>query len=408
MRRCSVTSSRRVLEVTLVFARLGVTSFGGPIAHLGYLQREFVDRKRWLTASAFADLIALCQFLPGPASSQAVFAIGLQRAGMAGAIAATLAFLAPSAALMIALGCGLSQIQSVVGAGWIHGLKLAAVAVVAHAVWSMARRLTPDTPRAALALASSAGVLLLPGAWVQVGVIAFGGLAGWAFLKRSGADPTAPAHADLTTLSRRTGAACLLGALVLLAVLPLVVRAPGAPRLLQEFDAFYRAGSLVFGGGHVVLPLLREELVPRHWLSDEQFLAGYAAAQAVPGPLFSFAGYLGAAMHEWPRSITHALLALTALFLPGYLFLVGALPFWDRLRRRADAQAALRGANAAVVGVLLGALIDPLITGTIHSALDAVIAAAAFVALLWRAPAWAIVLPLAMIGQIGASSFRGG
>ncbi len=320
-------------EVLLAFTRLGVTSFGGPIAHLGYFRAEFVERRRWLDDRAFTDLVALCQFLPGPASSQTGFALGLLRAGLPGALAAWIGFTLPSAVLLVLFAYG----ARFIGAGLLHGLQLVAVAVVAQAVWGMARTLCPDRPRAAIATLAAVLLLLAPGAGAQIGAIVLGALAGLAI----GAEPGPPASALVSAVGRRAGAACL-ALYALLLVLPL-------PPL---FAAFYRSGALVFGGGHVVLPLLRDAVVTPGFVSDSAFLAGYGAAQAVPGPLFTFAAYLGAVAAGLPG----AALALVAIFLPGMLALLGTLPFWDALRTRKRAQAAMRGINAAVVGILGAAL----------------------------------------------------
>jgi chromate transporter len=382
-------------EVAQVFLRLGCLSFGGPVAHLGYFRAELVERRRWLDDAHFGDLVALCQFLPGPASSQVVFALGMHRAGLLGALVASACFTLPSALLMIAFAYGVAEAGDLSRAGWLHGLKLAAVAVVAQAVWGMGQRLCPDRPRVALALASAATLLALPGAWTQVAVIAAGGVAGGA-LYRGGAAGAPPERARGHGWA--VAALALFG--LLLVGLPALAAATGA-RSVAVFDAFYRAGSLVFGGGHVVLPLLRAEVVPTGWVSDAQFLAGYGAAQAVPGPLFTFAAYLGAAMTPEAR-LGGGLLALGAIFLPAWLLIGGALPFWQRLRALPWAQAGLTGANAAVVGVLLAALYQPVFTEAVHGPLDAAAALVAFGLLHHgRAPPWAVVLGMAALGQWG-------
>ena len=386
-----------VAEVAGAFLKLGLTSFGGPIAHLSYIRAECVQTRGWLGDDEYADIVALCQFLPGPASSQVVFAIGMQRAGLAGALAASLCFLLPSAALMIAFAYGVTALGDLHGAGWRYGLKLAAVAVVAQAVWGMGVKLCPDRPRLTLCLAAAAATLIFPGALGQVGVIV-GGAAVGCWLYRDLPDPVSP-----TVVERARGHVAAVAALVAFAVLlvapRLVAPATGA-KSVDVFDAFYRPGALVFGGGHVVLPLLREAIIPRGWMSDDAFLAGYGAAQAVPGPLFSFAGYLGAIIHGGPHAWTGGLWCLFAIFLPGWLLIGGALPFWHRLRSKAWMQAALRGANAAVVGVLLAALYTPVMAEAVANARDLAAALVAFGLLeLWKAPPWLVVLLTAAAGQ---------
>ncbi|HRE90861.1 MAG TPA: chromate efflux transporter [Myxococcota bacterium] len=389
-----MSTSHPLLEVAAVFLRLGCLSFGGPIAHLGYFHAELVVRRRWLSDAHFADLTALCQFLPGPASSQLVYAMGQHRAGFFGAMLASLCFTLPSALLLIAFAYGVATLD-LSQAGWLHGLKVAAVAVVAQAVWGMGKKLCPDRPRRALALAAGAALLVLSSSLAQVGVIVGGGLVGW-WLYR-GEPQTSPV--DETLAARKGHRAATLALVVfgaLLIVLPLLQTATPA-RELAVFDAFYRSGALVFGGGHVVLPLLHTEVVP-HWLTDAQFLAGYGATQAVPGPLFTFAAYLGTAMH--PTSWLMGLWALFAIFLPAWLLIGGALPFWDRLRQKTWAQAALSGANAAVVGVLLAALYDPVFTSAVHSSADLATALVAFHLLEhWKAPPWLVVGLCAAAGQ---------
>ena len=384
-------------EVLLVFLRLGLTSFGGPVAHLGYFHQEFVVRRRWLGEATYADLVALCQFLPGPASSQIGIAVGLSRAGYWGALAAWTGFTLPSAIALVLFAYGLSALGGMAGAGWLHGLKIAAVAVVAQAVLGMMRALAPDRERASLAVAAAVLVLALPSAWAQVGAIALGALAGWAWL----AAPPAAEHAALPlTVSRTTGAALLAVFFVLLIGLPLAAAAfPG--QSLALFDAFYRAGSLVFGGGHVVLPLLQASVVPPGWVDNDAFLAGYGAAQAVPGPLFTFAAYLGAVAGPSPNGWLGATICLIAVFLPSFFLVIGALPFWEDLRQRAAAQAALRGVNAAVVGLLIAALYNPVWTAGIAGPADFAIAATAFLLLfMWQAPPWAVVILCALAGAL--------
>lgn len=383
-------------EVAFAFLRLGLVSFGGPAAHLGYFRKEFVERRRWLDDAAYADLVALCQFLPGPASSQVAFGLGLRRAGLTGALAAAAGFTLPSAAIMVLLGYGVAALTDVAHAGWLHGLRLAAAAVVAQAVLAMGRTLCPDLARRLLALCVAVLAVLLAGPALQVGVIAACALVGvWAFRD---AGPR-PAESPGAPGGHRWAAGSLVAYAVLLAGLPLLAGLTGS-RPLAVFGGFYHAGALVFGGGHVVLPLLRAEVVPPGWISDERFLAGYGAAQALPGPLFSFAAYLGTVIHGAPRAWVGGLSALIALFLPGWLLVGGAYPFWHRLGVRGWARAALRGANAAVVGLLLAALYSPVCTESVRTLGDA---AAALLGLLllerFRVPAWALVAALAALGQ---------
>jgi chromate transporter len=381
-------------EVFLSFLRLGLTSFGGPVAHLSYFRAEFVGRRKWLDEAAYADLISLCQFLPGPASSQIAIALGYFRAGYAGGLAAWLGFTLPSAVAMVAFAYGVGQMGDLSHVAWLHGLKIVAVAVVAQAVRAMAQRLCPDRIRAALALAAAALMLAFPTAGGQIGVLVAGGLIGWAFL---------PAEADLRAIampapSQAAGVAAGVAFVVLLFGLPLLADAT-SNHALALFSAFYRAGSLVFGGGHVVLPLLQQAVVPPGWIGNDAFLAGYGAAQAVPGPLFTFAAYLGAAMRPAPNGGVGALIALIAIYLPSFLLLIAALPFWGVLRQRAAAQAALKGVNAAVVGLLLAALCTPVWTSAIFTPADFGLALAAFLLLtFWQIPPWLVVI----FGALGA------
>jgi chromate transporter len=386
-------------EVFRAFLKLGVTSFGGPIAHLGYFREELVTRRRWIDDAGYADLVALCQFLPGPASSQVVFGLGLLRAGAPGALAAWAAFTLPSALVLLAFAFGASSFEGPVGAGLIHGLKVVAVAVVAQAVWGMARTLCPDRARAGIAVAGVLMVVFGGGALGQIGAIVLGALAGLWLCRGI----PAPAAGRLAfPVSRAWGAACLSVFGLLLLALPGAAAALGSQGLAL-FDAFYRAGALVFGGGHVVLPLLRAEVVQPGWVSDDAFLAGYGAAQAVPGPLFTFAAYLGAVVGPRPNGLAGAAIALAGVFLPGLLLVVGALPFWDGLRTRPLAQAAMRGTNAAVVGILGAALYHPIWTTAIVGPRDFALAVVGFVLLtVWRAPPW-LVVALAAAGGIGLS-----
>jgi chromate transporter len=385
--------------VFAAFLKLGVTSFGGPIAHLGYFRHEFVARRKWLDEPSYADIVALCQFLPGPASSQVGITIGLLRAGLAGALAAWVGFTAPSALAMITFGYGVTAFGDLGHAAWLHGLKIVAVAVVAQAVWGMAQSLCPDRPRVTLAIGAAVLTLLLPSAVGQVGVIALGALIGWRWLP---GDAGKTVNAIHVPLSRRAGFAAFAIFVVLLILLPLAASATQV-HAIGLIDAFYRSGSLVFGGGHVVLPLLQQEVVPPGWISNDAFLAGYGAAQAVPGPLFTFAAYLGTAMQPSPNGWLGALICLVAIFLPSFLLLFGALPFWNDLRQRADTQSALRGVNAAVVGLLLAALYTPVWTSAIGRPVDFAIAAVAFLLLVfWKVPPWLVVV-LGVLASAGAA-----
>jgi chromate transporter len=373
-----------------VFLRLGLTSFGGPIAHLGYFRTEFVERRRWLSEAAYADLVALGQLVPGPASSQVGFAVGLIRGGLPGALAAWLGFTLPSAVAMGVFATGAPALTGPVAAGVLHGLKVVAVAVVAQAVWSMARSLAPDGPRRAIAVVATVIVTASPTAGGQIAAILAGAAAG-AWGLRAGA-AAAPASRAPAPVSRAPALGALAAFLVLLLGLPVAAALWPAPAV-SVAEAFYRAGALVFGGGHVVLPLLHSAVVDPGWVSEAAFLSGYGAAQAVPGPLFTFAAYLGAAMDVLPSRAAGAALALVAIFLPGLLLVVGALPFWEALRRPAGATAALRGVNAAVVGVLLAALYDPVWTKGIGGPADFVLALVAFALLVvGKVPPWIAVL----------------
>lgn len=378
------SDDRRGWPVFLVFLRLGLTSFGGPLAHLGYFRDEFVTRRRWLSERAYADLVALCQFLPGPASSQVGMALGLSRAGYAGALAAWAGFTLPSAAALILFALGLANYGEAVPGGVLHGLKVVAVAVLAQAVWGMGRHLCADALRMSIMAAAACFVLLFPSAWGQVGVIAVAGIAGVLLFTPA----QAAAHDPLPiAVSHRAGAFWLALFFTLLLGLPLLAQWLDGP-LLARADAFYRAGSLVFGGGHVVLPLLQAEVVPSGWVTEEAFLAGYGAAQAVPGPLFTFAAFLGASMGGWAGGFT----CLLAIFAPSFLLVAGALPYWERLRRQRRTQAALAGINAAVVGLLLAALYQPVWIGAIHRPVDFGLALVALVALMfWKLPPWLVV-----------------
>ena len=385
------------LEVLAVFTRLGLTSFGGPVAHLGYFHDELVKRRGWMSEEEYADLVALCQFLPGPASSQVGIGLGISRAGLPGGLAAWLGFTLPSAVALIAFAFGVTALGDVSEAGWLQGLKIVAVAVVANAVWGMARKLTPDRLRVTIAIAAAILALAWATGLGQLAVIALGGVVGWLLLR---GDPVAPVPQGSFPVSRRLGAVLLTLFFALLIGLPFLREATGSFEVAVA-DSFYRAGSLVFGGGHVVLPLLQAEVVPPGWVDNETFVAGYGAAQAVPGPLFTFSAFLGAAMQPGLAGVGTAFIALISIFVPSFLLLIGVLPFWQQLRSLAPVQAALRGVNAAVVGILLAALYDPVWTSAIGDARDLSIALAAFLLLaFWRWPAWLVVVLSALAGAL--------
>lgn len=370
----TIGSRASVLEVFLAFLKLGLTSFGGPVAHLGYFRAEFVERRKWLDDKSYADLVALCQFLPGPASSQVGIALGLGRAGWLGAMAAWLGFTLPSAIALILFAASVTRWASLSQSGAVHGLKVAAVAVVAQAVWGMSKSLCPDRLRAGVAITAALAVLTVPSAAGQIAAIVVGGVVG-RWMLRLGPIPAAQ-HRNYG-VSKVTGAALLALFFVLLALLPIVAAAVHSPAL-SVIASFYQSGALVFGGGHVVLPLLQTGVVPTGLVSNDVFLAGYGAAQAVPGPLFTFAAYLGAVMQGPFGGWTGGLALLLAIFLPAFLLVVGALPYWEALRQRDGIQRAMAGANAAVVGVLGAALYDPVWTSAIHSKADFGLALAAF------------------------------
>ncbi len=386
----AAASRGSVAEVFWAFLRLGVTSFGGPIAHLGYFRDDLVARRRWMTDKAYADLVALCQFLPGPASSQVGFAMGLHRAGALGALAAFVAFTLPSAILMVAFAFGAALFDGVIGEGLLTGLKIVAVAIVAQAVWGMAKTLTPDARRASIAVVAAVVALLLAGSIGQVLAIVLGAVAGLLLCR------SVPAEAGDTDLmrfpvSRTAGITSLVAFVVILLGMPILAALAGGAVAL--FDTFYRAGALVFGGGHVVLPLLQAGVVETGWVTPEQFLAGYGAVQAMPGPMFTFSAYLGTLSTVGPGGVLGAAIALVAIFLPGFLLLVGVLPFWNALRGRTWMQSLMRGANAAVVGILAAALYDPLFITGIVGAGSFSLALVCFVLLVaWKLPPWAVVL----------------
>ena len=375
-------------EVLLAFLRLGLTSFGGPVAHLGYFRAEFVERRRWLDDRSYADLVALTQFLPGPASSQTGIALGWLRAGWRGALAAWAGFTLPSALAMIVFALGIARSGALASSGAVHGLKIVAVAIVAQAVWTMARSLCPDWPRRALAVLAALLALALPSALGQVGAIAACGLLGRLLLRLPHREPVAHRSFGVSTT---TAAAALALFTALLIGLPLAAALTRSP-LLSMLDGFYRAGALVFGGGHVVLPLLQAAVVPGGAVSNADFLAGYGAAQAVPGPLFSFAAYLGAVMDGPLSGWIGGLVLLVAIFLPGCLLVVAALPFWDSLRSRDGIQSTMAGVNAGVVGILAAALVDPVFTSSVHSAADLLLALACFGLLFFArlSPVWVV------------------
>jgi chromate transporter len=394
--------SRSAWEIFLIFLRLGLTSFGGPIAHLGYYRAEFVARRRWLDEPTYADLIALTQFLPGPASSQVAFSIGLLRGGILGGCAAWLGFTAPSAVAMILFGYGVVDYGQLIDTGAVHGLLVAAVAVVVLAVLNMGRNLTPDPPRMALAALSALLVLAWPGSLGQIAAIVAGALAGWLLLP--GAAPANRRGLALDNGPLKIGRFWALAALALffLLLVALPIAAEFSPsHALALVDRFYRAGALVFGGGHVVLPLLQSAVVPPGWISNDMFLAGYGAAQALPGPIFAFAAYLGTVMTPAPAGWLGGILCLGAIYLPGILVVIGALPFWDYARGHPKIRSALAGINAAVVGLLLAALYRPVWTSAIHGALDFALALAAFVLLAyWHMRPWLVVLLAAAGGAL--------
>ncbi|HEX6144843.1 MAG TPA: chromate efflux transporter [Geminicoccaceae bacterium] len=384
-------------EVFLVFLRLGLTSFGGPVAHLGYFREEIVVRRRWLDEEAYADLVALCQFLPGPASSQVGLGIGLARAGLKGALAAWIGFTLPSALLLLLFAYGVESLGDVAGSGWLRGLKLVAVAIVANAVHGMARTLCPDRLRATFAVAATVLVLAVPGPLGQIGAIALGGFAGRILLD---GEPSVRGRGVRIDVPRHLANALLVVFLVLLAGLPLLAWLT-ASHAVAMIDSFYRSGALVFGGGHVILPLLEAEVVEPGWVDRADFLAGYGAAQAIPGPLFTLSAYLGAIMIPEPDGLVGAALCLLAIFLPSALLVIGVVPRWASLRARSDVRSMLKGVNAAVVGLLLAALYDPVWTSAVGTPADFALALAAFLLLVgWRVPPWLVVILAALAGAL--------
>jgi chromate transporter len=384
-----------VFTVFKAFLVLGLTSFGGPIAHLGYFREEFVVRRKWLEDRVYADLVALCQFTPGPASSKVGIGIGLAKAGLPGAFAAWVGFTAPSALALLLFALGVDAFADNLDAGWLHGLKVVAVAVVAQAVWGMAKNLCPDAQRFTLAVAASVIAMFFPSSLGQVAAIGVGAVVGCVLLGAKRDDT----HVDMRiSLGKPAGALSLALFFALLIGLP-AASALYPNQMLALFDSFYRSGSLVFGGGHVVLPLLQSEVVPPGWVSNDAFLAGYGAAQAVPGPLFTFAAYLGAMMGPEPNGWQGALLCTVAIFLPAFLLTIGVLPFWDDLRRLPLVRSALVGVNAAVVGLLLAALYHPVWTSAIKAPADFGLGLAAFALLVfWKTPPWLVVVLSALAG----------
>jgi len=383
-------------EICRAFLKLGLTSFGGPVAHLGYFRDEFVHRRQWLSDAAYADLVALCQFLPGPSSTQLAFILGLRQAKLPGGLVASLCFTLPSAVLMILFGIGISSLGDWRHAGWLHGLKLAAVVVVAQAVWGMGRALCPDRTRLAIALASAAALLVLTHPVAQISVVAAGSLLGWwHYRTQANAGPQPAAIGWRNHLP----AAISLGIFFLMLLLLPILAAVTGSKGIEVFGGFYRVGSLVFGGGHVVLPLLRSEVVPKGWVGDDAFLAGYGVAQALPGALFTFGAYLGTVMHPGPGAWLNGLWCLVAITLPGLLLVGGVLPFWNQLRAKTWAQAALRGANAAVVGMLLAAFYNPVWREGIRNAPDVAAVIVLFgLAHCCNTPPWLTVLLAAGFG----------
>ncbi|TDR77827.1 chromate transporter [Paludibacterium purpuratum] len=392
------TKNTSPLSIFLIFLRLGATCFGGPIAHLGYFREEFVRRRQWLDDHAYGDLVSLSQFLPGPASSQVGIGLGLFRGGLTGAIAAWLGFTLPSAIALVLFGLVLAHSGNATGGAWLHGLKVAAVAVVAQALWGMGKNLCPDKERATLAVLAAAAVAAEPSAWTQIMAIAVSALVGWRWLSPAEALPHSPFP---VRLSKRAGIIALALFAAILTLLPIYASRSGIYHI-QLFDSFFRAGALVFGGGHVVLPVLQAEVVPRGWVSRDAFLAGYGAAQAVPGPLFTFAAYLGAVSTGSANPWLNATIATIAIFLPGFLLMIGALPLWEALRAHPAMQRAMQGVNASVVGLLLAAFYQPVWTSAIHAPGDFTLAVAAFLLLVfWKLPSWLVVMLCAAASSLG-------
>ncbi|WP_338157673.1 chromate efflux transporter [Piscibacillus halophilus] len=372
------------LEILFVATRLGLTSFGGPVAHLAYFQEEYIKRKKWLDDKTYADLIALCQFLPGPASSQVGISIGMIRGGVLGGILAWIGFTLPSVVALILFAMYVVQ-ADLMDSTFIAALKVVAVAVVAHAILNMGKKLTPDLPRIAFAIIAAGLLLLVPLASMQLVVIGVAALVGYILFRHKELDTQTSLNINL---SKITGAVSLSLFFIILIALPLISQSV-TNVYVQLFDIFYRVGSLVFGGGHVVLPLLERELVPNGFLSEEMFLAGYGAAQAIPGPLFTFSSYLG----QVASGLTGAIVATIGIFLPSFLLLIGILPFWKSISQFKAVRAALIGVNASVVGILLAAFYDPIFTSAVADSVDFAVALVGFSLLqFWKKPAWLVVI----------------
>ncbi|TDY72857.1 chromate transporter [Leptospira meyeri] len=384
---------KKYFEVFFTALKLGCTSFGGPIAHLSYFHDEYVTKKKWMSALAYADLVALCQFLPGPASSQVGMAIGLSRAGIFGAILSWIGFTLPSAIILILFGLGVSTLEVTNHNHWLHGLKVVAVAVVAQAILGMGKKLCPDKERITIALITSVILLFFSFAFLQILILIFFGIIGIFFLKSSSDLPHEPLHKG----NKNLGYLFLILFFVLLLILPLL-REIYSNQTIKLFDSFYRAGALVFGGGHVVLPLLQSEVVPSGWVSNDLFLAGYGISNAIPGPLFAFSGYLGAVSNLEPNAWEGAIICLVAAFLPSFLLVVGILPFWEKLRNNPNIRKSMLGINASVVGILLAALYQPVWTSAILSPKDFALAISGFLFLeYWKTPSWVVVIATVLI-----------
>lgn len=386
-----------ILEIFWIFLRLGLTSFGGPVAHLGYFHNEFVIRRKWINEYAYADLVALCQFLPGPASSQVGLVLGFSRSGYSGAFAAWFGFTLPSVIILVLFAMGISNYSNHIHLSWLHGLKIAAVAVVAQAIWSMSVRLCPDKIRATFAIVAAIFASLFSSAIVSIVIIILGGIFGWLLLKKSEQLP----HVPFTTKATKTiGAILLLLYFIILISTPIMVSFSNG-HAVKQFDSFFRAGSLVFGGGHVVLPLLKNEIVSTGWVTKEAFMAGYGAVQAIPGPLFTFAAYLGAVSKIYPSGVLGASICLIAAFMPSFLLVGGVLPFWEQFRKNDNMKFAIRGINATVVGLLLSAFYNPVWTSAIFNSKDFSVAIVAFLLLtFWKMPSWFIVLLCTIISGL--------
>ena len=390
------TRLNNLLTIFAVALRLGLTSFGGPIAHIGFFRQEYVENRKWLSERRFSDLVALCHFLPGPTSSQVGIAVGITRGGLVGGLLAWIGFTLPSAAVLIAFGFGVAEFDVLLEDEWLKGLKIAAVAVVAQALWGMSTSLAPDKARASVAIAAAIAILLSPLVFSIVIVILIAGAYGWWRFQNYVDDATTDSTPYSIWKPLAVGCAVLFA--ILLIALPLLRQFVDFD-MLDIFDGFFRSGSLVFGGGHVVLPTLQSEVVENGWVTTEQFIAGYSASQAIPGPLFTFSAYLGTVMSAGPGGISGALLALIAIFSPSFLLIVAILPFWHRLSQVRQFRAALVGINAAVVGILAAALFDPVWTSSIENPADFALAAAAFGLLMfWKLPSWLVVILCAAVG----------